>query len=98
MFYAVCKLYRIGDLEEYDGVDLHGDIILGDYGLRFEVNDLFLDGNPFRHTVNERHQKMDAGTPCLVESAETLNDVDICLRYDADAGDKYQNDENNHEQ
>ena len=40
-FYPVCILLRVSDLIEYDGINLHRNIIFCNYCLRFKVNDLF---------------------------------------------------------
>ena len=94
MFHTVGELHRVGDLEEYDRVDLHGNVVLGDHCLRLEVYDLFLNGNPLCHAVDERYQKVDTGAPRLIECTQTFYDVDICLRYNANSCDKNHNDEN----
>ena len=92
MLYAVCKLYRVCDLEEHDCVDLHGNVILGDNCLGLEVNHLFLNGDPFCHTVDKRYQEVDAGAPRFIECTQTLDNVDVCLGNDADTGNQYQHD------
>ena len=38
--YAVGEELAVGDLKEYDRIDLHSDVVLGNDGLRLEVCDL----------------------------------------------------------
>ena len=86
--HAVGIQLRVGDLEIDDRVDLHRDVVLGDHGLRREIDDLLLERNLLRDAVDERHLEMHAGAPGRVVSAEALHDVGVCLRHNFDAGDQ----------
>ena len=88
---------RVRDLEIDDGVDLHGDVIARDHGLRREVDNLLLQRNLLCDAVNERDFEMQAGAPCGMEGAETLEYIGVCLRNDFDVrdhNDDGQNDQN----
>ena len=76
----------VGDLEEYDGVDLHRHVILGDHRLRLEINDLFLNRNLFGDPVDERDLDVQAGFPGGLIGAQTLDDVDNRLRNNPHVG------------
>ena len=56
---------RVGDLEIDDGVNLHGDVILGDDGLRRIVKHLLLEADLLGHALNERDLDVDADLPDL---------------------------------
>ena len=86
----------IGHLVEYDGIDLHGDIILGDNRLGCKVHHLLLQRDAFGHTVHQRHLKVQAGLPGGVVGTQALNDELGRLRNHADIGNQQDNDE--HEQ
>ena len=53
-FDAVGVESRGCDLIIDDGVDLHGDVILGDHGLRRIVEHLLLQADLLGHALNER--------------------------------------------
>ena len=97
-FDAVDIQFRIEDLAEHDGVDLHGDVILGDDRLGREVQDLFLQRNFLGDAVEERDLDVDSGLPDGVEFTETFHDIGLRLGNDTDVGDdepqdQYQNNE-----
>ena len=75
MLDAVGVELGIGDLEIDDGIDLHGDIILGDNGLRRIVQHLFLQADLLGYALDEGNLHVHADLPDLAECAETLNDV-----------------------
>ena len=77
---------RIGDLEEHDGIDLHGDVILGDNRLRIEVRDLLLERNLLGNALKHRDQDVKAGVPRRAVGAEALHNVGLGLRNDLDVG------------
>ena len=55
MLDAIGVLLCIRDLEKDNGVDLHGNVILGDYRLGLEIYNLFLDGHDPCHLIQEGH-------------------------------------------
>ena len=72
---TVGKELGVGDLVVHNGVDLHGDVILGDNGLGRIVQHLLLQGNAAGDAVNEGDFEMQAHTPNGLERAQTLDDV-----------------------
>ena len=75
LLHAVGVQLGVGDLEIHDGVDLHGDVILGDNGLRRIVQNLLLQADPAGNAVNEGNLEVHTHAPHAVERAQTLNDV-----------------------
>ena len=73
--YAVGVQLRVGDLKIHDGVDLHGDVVLGDDGLGRVIEHLLLEAHLFCHALNERGFEVDADLPDLAERAEALHNV-----------------------
>ena len=94
--HAVGIQLGIGHLVEYDGINLHGDIILGDHRLGCKVHHLLLQRDALRHTVHQRHLKVQASLPGGVVGTQALNDELGRLRNHADIGNQQDNDE--HEQ
>ena len=82
MLDAVGVQLRIGYLEIDDRVDLHGDIILGDNGLRGEVCYLLLEGDGLCNSLKEGDLEVDAGAPCCLVLADSLNYHDLALLND----------------
>ena len=84
--HAIGVQLGVGHLIKDDGVDLHGDVILGNNRLRRKVHDLLLERNLLGYAVNNRNFQVQTGLPGAVISAETLNDKHGGLRYNADIG------------
>ena len=82
---------RVGDLVVNDGVDLHGDVVLRDDGLRREVRDLLFERQTLGDRLDERDLQVQADAPCGLVGAEAGDDVSLCLRDDADVA--HENDE-----
>ena len=83
MLNAVGIELRVGYLEVDDRIYLHGDVILGDNGLRREVCDLLLERNGLCDLLKEGDLDMDAGTPGGLILAKTLDDHNSALLYDS---------------
>ena len=83
MLNAVCVKLGIGYLEVDNGVDLHGDVILGDNGLRREVRNLLLEGDGLCNSFKEGDLDMDAGAPGGLIFAKALDYHDLALLDDA---------------
>ena len=66
---------RIRDLKVDDGIDLHGDVILRDNGLRGIVQYLLLQADAAGDALDERQLEVDADLPHLRERTEALDDV-----------------------
>ncbi|MPN20095.1 hypothetical protein SDC9_167472 [bioreactor metagenome] len=54
-FYTISIKLRIGDLKEHDGVDLHGNVIFRDNGLRLKIHNLLFNRNFFGNAIKKRH-------------------------------------------
>ncbi len=84
----------VGDLEVDDGIDLHGDVILGDDGLGIEVGHLLLQADLLHHALDERQLEVQTHAPNAVEGAEALHHVGLGLLDHVDAADDdHQNDD-----
>ncbi|KAF5031883.1 hypothetical protein DSECCO2_623130 [anaerobic digester metagenome] len=81
--YAVGIKLGVGNLKKHDGVDLHGDVILGDNGLRLKIHNLLFDRNLLGNAVKKRHLDVQTGFPRHVISAETLDNINGGLRHNA---------------
>ena len=77
----------IGDLEVDDGVDLHGDVILGNNRLGRIVKNLLLEADLLCHALNERDLEVNADGPDIAERAEPLDDIRPRLLDDIDVAD-----------
>ena len=77
----------IGHLIKDNRINLHGNIVLGDYRLGREVDYLFLHGHLFGNPVDERHLDMQPGLPGGIIAAEALDHIDTRLRDDLDVRD-----------
>ena len=98
MLDAVGVQLRVGYLEVDDRVDLHGDIILGDNGLRREVGYLLLEGDGLCNSLKKRDLEVDAGAPGGLELTQALDYHDLTLLNDAnvphdDEKNDYRNDD-----
>ena len=87
--HAVGEELRVRDLEEHDGVDLHGDVITRDDGLGLEVHDLLLEGDFLGNAVNERDLEVEARAPRRAVNAHAFHNEHVRLRDDTDVGDGY---------
>ncbi len=74
-FNAVCIELRVCNLIENDRVDLHGNVILCDNGLRRKINNLLFKRNISCNSLKERDFKMNTRLPCLAICAETFNNI-----------------------
>ena len=84
IFHAVGVQLGVSDLEVDHGVDLHGDVILGDDGLGGEVHHLLLQGHVLDDALNEGDLEVETHTPHGLEGAQPLNDVGTGLLYHPD--------------
>ena len=66
-------ILNVSNIEKYYGVNLHGDIILGDHWLGVEVYHLLLQGDFFGHPVHKGDGEVDAGLPSGLISAHPLH-------------------------
>ena len=82
MLHAVGIQLGVGDLKKHHGVDLHGDVVLGDDRLGRKVHHLLLQGHHLGHPLDERKLEVDAHAPHSVERAQTLDDVGPALADD----------------
>ena len=92
---AVGVELRVGDLVVDDGVDLHGDVVLRDDGLRREVRDLLLERQTLGDRLNERDLQVQADAPRGLVCAEAGDDISLRLRHDADVA--HEDDERDHD-
>ena len=92
--HAVGIQLGVGHLVKDDGIDLHGDIILGDNRLRRKVHHLLLQRDPLGDPVHQRHLEVQAGFPGGVIGPQPLDNELGSLRYHADVGDKQNNKQN----
>ena len=82
---AVCVKLRVGHLEEDYRVYLHGNVILGDYGLRREIDHLLFERNDLGDTFDKGYLEFyHAGGPCDMVSAESLDHIRLGLRNDSE--------------
>ena len=79
LLHAIGIELRIGDGEVDHGVDLHGDVILGDDGLGRIVQDLLLEGDALGDPIQERDQSVDADAPDGLVGAQALDYVGVGL-------------------
>ena len=79
------KLYRIGNLEENNGINLHGNIIFRNNWLRLKVYNLFLDGNSLCNPIQKRTQEVYTGFPCGIEFSQPFYNIDVRLRNNLDS-------------
>ena len=98
MLHAVGVKFGVNDLEIDDRVDLHGNVVLGDNGLRREIHHLFLQADPLGHPVDEGQFDVQTHAPGGLirtqalhhEGAGLLHHLDICDQQnqdnDADSG------------
>ena len=86
VLHAVGVQLGVGDLEVDHGVDLHGDVVLGDDGLGREVHHLLLQGDIFGHPLNERDLEVQAHAPHALEGAQALDDEGAGLGNHSDVG------------
>ena len=70
-----------------DGVDLHGDVILGDDRLGSKVRHLLLQGDFFCHPLDEWDLQMQSYVPDGPERAQAFDDIGPGLLDDDDVGD-----------
>ena len=91
-------MYRRGvsDLEVDDGVDLHGDVILGNDGLGREIHHLLLQGYVLGYPLNEGNLEVEAHAPHGLECAQPLNDEGPGLLDHADVGGQHGQHKDNH--
>ena len=83
--HAVSIQLGVRNLEIDDGVDLHGDVILGDHGLGREIRHLLLQRHLFSNPLNERHFEMQTHVPNRAECAKALHHIRLGLLNDDDA-------------
>ena len=79
---AVGVQLRIKNLTEYDRVDLHGDVIFGNNGLRREVKHLLLEADPAGNPLDKRGLQMQSRAPGHFIASQAFNDIGLCLRND----------------
>ena len=84
-FYTIGKLYRIGNLEENNGINLHGNIIFRNNWLRLKVYNLFLDGNSLCNPIQKRTQEVYTGFPCSIKFSQPFYNIDVRLRNNLDS-------------
>ena len=98
MLYAIGIKLRVGYLKIDNSIYLHCNVILGDNGLRRKVRNLFLEGHDLCNPLDERYLDMQTHVPRSLIGAEKLNDISLCLLYNADVLNKnkqYDQDKNN---
>ena len=98
--HAVGIQLGIGHLVEHDGIDLHGDVILGDHRLRRKVHHLLLQRDALRHTVHQRHLQVQTGLPGGIVGTQSFNDELGRLRDHPDIGHQqkdHQHNQNNNQ-
>ena len=76
---AVGEKHGVEHAEVHDGVDLHGDVVLRDHGLGRRVEDLFLEGDFLRDSLEEGDLEVHPGFPGVLVFAEEFNDVCLAL-------------------
>ena len=84
-FYTIGKLYWIGNLEENNGINLHGNIIFRNNWLRLKVYNLFLDGNSLCNPIQKRTQEVYTSFPCRIEFSQPFYNIDVRLRNNLDS-------------
>ena len=72
-------------IRDSHGVDLHGDVILGDDGLGIEIRHLLLQAYLLHHTLNEGDLQMQAHAPHGVEGTQPLHHIGTGLLHHIDA-------------
>src|SRR5690606_23515016 len=82
---VVLQLHRVGRLVVDDGVDGHGDVVLGDDFLRLDVDDL-LPHVDFDEPLDERHDPAEPGVHRLLVSTEELDQALFERPYDSESG------------
>ena len=96
ILHAVGIQLGVGDLEIDHGVDLHGDVVLGDHRLGVEVCHLLLQADLLHHPLDERDLQMQAHAPHGVEGAQPLHHIGLGLLHHIDVPDD--NDQHQHHQ
>ena len=97
ILHAVGIQLGVGDLKVDHGVDLHGDVILGDDWLGIEIRHLLLQAHLLHHTLNEGDLQMQAHAPHGVEGTQPLHHIGTGLLHHIDVADddgKHQNHQN----
>ena len=96
LLHAVGVELGVDDLEIDHGVDLHGDVVLGDHRLGVEVRHLLLQADLLHHPLDERDLQMQAHAPHGVEGAQPLHHIGLGLLHHIDVADD--NDQHQHHQ
>jgi hypothetical protein len=99
----VHRILRVGHLEVHDGVDGHGQVVLGDDRLWREGDDLLPQVDPVPDPVDEGHQEVQAWGKRTAVAAEPLDNRSGRLRdhhhsLDDCDDDRQQDDHQDHEQ
>ena len=77
--HAVDGARRVVDLERHHGVDGHGQVVLGDHGLRREGDHPFTGVHLLAHTVDERDDERQASGQGPGVPAEPFDDCCLAL-------------------
>ena len=95
MLNAIGILLCVCDLEKHNGVNLHGNVILGDNRLGLEVHNLLLDGYDTGNLIQEGYQEMGACAPFCMECTQSLNNINLGLGDNPDPADEENHDDEN---
>ncbi len=93
VLYAVGVELGVDDLEVDDGVDLHGDVVLGDDGLGGKIHHLLLQAHPLGHAVENGQLHVGAHAPGSVVGPQALHHEGAGLLDHMDVG--HQQDQDN---
>ena len=87
MLHAVGIQLGICNLKIDHRVNLHGDVVLCNHGLRSEIRHLLLQGHFFRDPLNKGNFHMQAHVPHAAERTQALHHIGPGLLDDDDVAD-----------